>query len=199
LIAAIERSDPDLVRCLVATADPNKRCAGGGGPLHALPHLRRNDDARLQIADCLVDAGADLASADDWGVTAVGKACGMNDHDLARRLVAACRAEGIDPHRPDLLGLTPLHLACHTGADPQVAALLIQDGADVDAKDSAGRTPLSLAVMAGAHETTAWLLAKGAGPEGARTALRTMDPRLTSSPWFTATRAVLNAHGVETP
>lgn len=70
-------------------------------------------------------------------------------------------ALGVDPNKPGVDGVTPLHEAAmknHTG----VVEVLVAHGAKVDAWDDAGETPLHEAALGGGVEGAEILLARRA-------------------------------------
>ncbi|MCY4122379.1 MAG: ankyrin repeat domain-containing protein [Acidobacteria bacterium] len=152
------------------------------------------DAARAQdsvAVRSLVDAGADVNTAQPDGATALHWAAYRNDHETAALLIDA----GADVNAANELGATPVWLAADNGsadmvarlldagADPDIALrngetpvmtasrtgnadavrLLAGHGADVDAREhSRGQTALMWAVAQGHHEIVDVLLAHGA-------------------------------------
>ncbi len=71
---------------------------------------------------------------------------------------------GLNPSRPDWLGITPLHELARKG-DVEKAAILIEHGADLDARDEdICSTPLAWAAKFGKIAMVELLLASGAKP-----------------------------------
>jgi ankyrin repeat protein len=71
---------------------------------------------------------------------------------------------GLDPNRPNWLGITLLH-RCAAKGDIEMARVCLDFGADIDATDTdSSSTPLACAVRAGKKEVVEWLLNKGANP-----------------------------------
>ncbi len=71
-------------------------------------------------------------------------------------------AQGMDPNRPDWLGVTALHRLARAG-DIEQAALFLHHGAALHARDEDSRsTPLAWAAREGKSEMVRFLLARGA-------------------------------------
>lgn len=73
-------------------------------------------------------------------------------------------AHGMDPSRPNWLGITPLHRAALNG-NRELAELFLEFGAGIDPiDDEYSSTPLGWAARAGQKAMVEWLLVKGADP-----------------------------------
>jgi ankyrin repeat protein len=71
---------------------------------------------------------------------------------------------GMDPNRPNWMGITPLHHFAGEG-DVERAALFLDHGADIHARDDEYRsTPLAWAAREGQERMVAFLLRRGARP-----------------------------------
>jgi ankyrin repeat protein len=71
---------------------------------------------------------------------------------------------GLDPNRPNWLGITLLH-RCAAKGDIEVAQVCLDFGADINAVETdSSSTPLAVAARAGKKEMVEWLLKKGADP-----------------------------------
>src|SRR6185503_9060845 len=71
---------------------------------------------------------------------------------------------GLDPNRPNWLGITMLH-RCAAKADIAMAQVFLDFGADINAIETDySSTPLACAARAGKKEMVEWLLKKGANP-----------------------------------
>ena len=69
---------------------------------------------------------------------------------------------GLDPNRPNWLGITMLH-RCAAKGDIAMAEVFLNAGADIDAVETDSCcTPLAAAARTGKREMVDWLLAKGA-------------------------------------
>ena len=94
----------------------------------------------LELAEALLQAGADPNAVDAAGDTALVLAAREGRAPLAARLLAA----GADARARDALGHTALWFAAR-GGQLEVVRLLIQKGVDLDAADVQGRTPYDIA------------------------------------------------------
>lgn len=121
-------------------------------------------EGRMQAVTLLLQAGADVNTADPHGVTALHVAA-YRDHTSIVRLLLSRGAnpkmivkspssgtergyERVEPILKFHVGSTLLHWAASKGYDDLVADLLAR-GLTVDAGDRLGRTPLGLAMWAG--------------------------------------------------
>ena len=75
--------------------------------------------------------------------------------------VATCLGNGADIGARAEGGLTPLHIAAHSGT-PETVNALVAAGADIGARDEGGWTPLHGAAGPGTPETVNALVAAGA-------------------------------------
>jgi Ankyrin repeats (3 copies) len=125
--------------------------------------LEEREHARLQIAEILIDAGAELDADDGFGATALYEAAYLGFQDLALFLIekkakvntkTGIYIDGTDD-------ITPLHRAI---GSPKVVAALIKAGADLNAQDSEGDTPLYWAACNKLRESVELLLQAGADP-----------------------------------
>ena len=81
------------------------------------------------------------------------------DHPGTLRLLLE---RGAPASVPDLVGYTPLHLACMTPVRADLARILLEHGADPNARDRFGSVPLMGALQAGTLDAIEALLAHGA-------------------------------------
>jgi ankyrin repeat protein len=155
--------------------------------------VSRNDVATTER---LLQAGADVNAANEFGATALYAAAAHADPAMAERLLAA----GADANAPLLSGETPLMEAARRGnlatvqallarkanpnaqegnggqtalmwavAEHQVAVVdeLVRRGADIGARSKAGSTALTFAAQQGDADCIRILLAAGAKPNDA--------------------------------
>ncbi len=96
-----------------------------------------------EVAARLIDAGADVNTADPFGVTALMFSLISGSAQTARQLIEA----GADINSRDVDGRTALVEALTTENDipPELIALLIEAGADVNVRTANGLTPLMIA------------------------------------------------------
>src|SRR5262245_20146264 len=81
--------------------------------------------------------------------------------DFARWLME----RGLDPNRPNWLGITLLH-RCAAKGDTDMAQVCLDFGADINATETDScSTPLAVAARIGKKEMAEWLLQKGANPK----------------------------------
>ena len=107
----------------------------------------------------LLDARADVNTAQVDGTTALHWAVYRDDVETARLLVRA----GAKANVVNRYGVPPLSLAC-TNGNADLVALLLGAGADANASLPGGETVLMTAARTGNLETVRALIAKGADP-----------------------------------
>jgi len=128
--------------------------------LHANPKLRVNEDFgnRNRMRLILRFQPEILRRVPDptpWWSLATPK-----DAEFARWLMES----GLDPNRPNWLGITLLH-RCAAKGEIEIAQVCLDFGADIDAVETdSSSTPLACAARAGKKEMVEWLLSKGADP-----------------------------------
>ncbi len=107
----------------------------------------------LELIKYFIEAGADVNTQDDYGITALMRAVTPKDIDVAKFLLD----KGADVNARDNEGRTPLFYANYS---KEIAELLIAKGADVNAQDSHWETPLF--ECNGNKEIVELLISKGA-------------------------------------
>jgi ankyrin repeat protein len=108
-------------------------------------------------------------------------------------------AHGMDPNRPNWLGITPLHEIARTG-NLEAATLFLDHGANLEARDEdICSTPLGWAAKFGQKERVEMLLQRGAKPN-------LPDDPIWAAPLAWATRHghseiadLLRRHGAQKP
>ena len=143
---------------------------GCARPLNAEPTRRRrsptaprrstgrsmSDDAG--VVELLLEAGADAAATNRYGVAPIALACVNGNAAIARLLLDA----GVDPNTTLAEGETALMTAARTGAG-DVVELLLDHGADVNAAEAwRGQTALMWAAAEGHAHLVPTLLDHGA-------------------------------------
>ena len=132
LIAAVVNGDEEEVRSLLTTGTrPDMRARNGDTAL-----LLAARGGNAQIAQLLVDAGANTRTTDDLGDTALHIAAQQGDVVTLGVLLSA---QFVDINSANSSGVTPLMQAARYGQTSAVEALLTA-GADRDRSDFTGRT-----------------------------------------------------------
>lgn len=122
--------------------DPNSThlpTTSGLTPLHIAIKVRN-----LEIAQYLLDMGADINAQDDYGVTPLHLAVKKKRLDLVRFLVL----KKADINIKNISGITPLHQAAFSGEMP-VVEFLHQMGANPNIRNEQNATPYDLAYAKG--------------------------------------------------
>lgn len=141
----------------------NTRDASGYTPLQL---AARN--LRVEAAERLLDAGADVNVTDSQGISALHSALlagrDKKEAQAARQsLVTLLLERGADVRATDEQGRTPLHVATVAVAgDKALLDMLLKAGADLAAKDQFGRTPLHSAAMHNHAVMIELMVSKGA-------------------------------------
>ena len=154
LIEAVKTGDTARLRELLGQqVDVNVSEVDGTTALHWA--VRRDD---LDTADLLIDAGANVAAENRYGVAPLSLACTNGSATMIARLLEA----GADPNTASPQGETALMTAARTGAVEAVTTLLTH-GADVDAREGwRGHTALMWAAAEGHLAALEALIAPGA-------------------------------------
>jgi ankyrin repeat protein len=145
----------DIVKVLVTEQlqDVNsRRFDNSSTPLHLVSR-----EGRMEVAQFLVEHGADATAKDKIGWTPLHWASERGHIGLAQFLVQ----HGVDATAKDKIGQAPLRLASEKG-HIGLAQFLVQHGADVTAKDKIGSTPLHCASAEGHIELARFLVQHGA-------------------------------------
>lgn len=114
---------------------------------------------RTEIADWLIEKGADVNAADKGGMKPLHVAAVADNVEAVASLARA----GVDLNgrNPKDRGKTALHYAAINGS-LRVAEFLVDAGVDVDVRCSVKATPLSWAAYTGTLETVKFFVSKGA-------------------------------------
>ncbi len=164
---------------LGAGVSPNTRVRGfddayPGRPGQKLPRTNlvplnfaafwRAKKSRIKLLRRLLEAGADVHSADSQGYTPLHDSVYDNEPEPVQLLLEA----GADANAATAQGFTPLHLAALDNAD-KVAELLLTHGSRVNTAANDGETPLAFAAMTGNADLVRTLLRAGANANTAET------------------------------
>lgn len=156
----------EIIKLLIARradineSDPLGWTVGQGGSINLVKLLVENgavilnghlhsaaNDGKTDIAEFLIDNGADLNFKNAQGDTPLHKAASLFQVDTIKFLAA----KGAKIDIIDNLGQTPLHIAAHLGSEKTILAL-VELGADPWIKDNNGATPIDHYV----YERQAW-------------------------------------------
>jgi len=154
--AAMKR-DISALRALVKQkADVNAPQADGATALHWAVQL---DD--VEMADVLIQSGANVKAANRFDVTPFGLACMNGNARMIEKLLKA----GADANAPlSVLGETPLMMAARTG-NAEAVKILLDHGASVNAREkSKGHTALMWAAVESHPAVVKLLLEHSADP-----------------------------------
>jgi len=159
----------------LAAAQGPRAAVDGAGPEVDVNHRLADGSTRLQWAvyegdvaevERLLEAGADVSIANNYGVTAMGLAAEVANTEILRLLLRA--GADADSANPD--GMTALLAVARTG-NVEAAALLVEFGATVDAReDFGGQTPLMWASARRHPAMMEFLIAQGADVNARSTA-----------------------------
>src|SRR5690606_33641045 len=150
--------------------DVNHRFPDGSTPLQWAVY-------ELDVAEVrrLLDAGADVSAANDYGATPMGLAAEVGHAEILKLLLDA----GADPDSPNPEGMTALMAVARTG-NVDAARLLLERGATVDARETwGGQTALMWASARRHPQMMELLIAHGADVD-ARSIHRDYQRRVTA-------------------
>jgi len=147
----IRNNDLAALRRLV-----QKSGANAGDARHTTPLMYAAALGSLDAVKLLVDAGAGVNTANDFGATPLMWCAG----DLAK--VSYLLSKGADVRARSKVGRTPLAIAAAYDGSAEIARLMIEKGADVKAQDESGMSVLEVAASVNNLEVARLLLAKGA-------------------------------------
>jgi ankyrin repeat protein len=151
MLAAMRDGGSDVVALLLSKgADPKAADARGDTALGLAALYGDLETVRLLVAK-----GADVHAANQKGETPIVQAAVQMRPDAVRFLIGKGADVNVATHsynkvrngQIQLLGLTALHHATHSGS-PEMVQALIQAGANVNAPDGRGFVPLTWAVAA---------------------------------------------------
>ena len=157
LVEAVKNRDAARAQALLTErVDPNVRQPDGATALHWAAHW---DD--LATVELLIHAGAEVDTANDYGVTPLAVAC-QNGSTASAKIVETLLQAGANPDAELPSGETVLMTASFAGSVDAVQSLLAR-GADVNATETIkAQTALMWAVSEGHREVVRALLDHGA-------------------------------------
>ena len=136
---AREGNTTELRRRLQAGEDVNQT-VDGSTPLHAAAMSASSD-----VADVLLQAGADVHAVSDYGYTPLHYACDSTNLPVVQTLLS----HGADVNAVDTRGDTPLHSACYFALNESailpIAEQLCDHGTDPYLCDRTGRNAVAVA------------------------------------------------------
>jgi len=137
LLDAAKKGNLSRVQKLISPENINCRDSAGRNstPLHLAAGYNN-----LEVADYLLEQGADVNAQDKGGLIPLHNASSYGHLDIAALLIKYHTIV----NATDKWGFTPLHEATQKGRT-QLCALLLAHGADPNLKNQEGQTPLDLA------------------------------------------------------
>src|SRR5271157_4036587 len=147
----IRNNDLAALRRLV-----QKSGANAGDVRHTTPLMYAAALGSLDAVKLLVEAGAGVNTANDFGATPLMWCAG----DVAK--VRYLLSKGADVRARSKVGRTPLAIAAAYDGSAEIARLMIEKGADVKAVDESRASVLAIAASVNNLEVARLLVAKGA-------------------------------------
>lgn len=149
-VQAMLKAHPELVNA--------KDSRIGATPLHWAV-IRNHSD----IAELLIDKGADVNAVDKFGMTPLHKAASFNRKNMTKLLLSKGADSDIMGVKWGVFRMTPLHLAAEAGF-PDVVEVLLSSGADINSRTGGTNsvTPLHIAAGRDNWHVTELLLKNGA-------------------------------------
>ena len=133
-----------------------KSGANSGDARHTAPLMYAAALGSLDAVKLLVEAGAKVNAANDFGATPLMWCAG----DLAK--VRYLLSKGADVKARSKAGRTPLAIAAAYDGSVEIARLMIEKGSDVKAVDESGASVLEIAASVNNLEVARLLVARGA-------------------------------------
>ena len=136
-----------------------------GGEFKSTPLHTAAMHGRYEIAELLLERGADPDAADRYGYTPLHKAANFGQNEIVLLLLA----HQADPDSVSIkyggVNFTPLHVAAENGY-PETVGLLLDNGANISPRFKTGRNipPLHVAAGKGNYDVCHILLERGADP-----------------------------------
>ncbi|KAG5455269.1 Protein phosphatase 1 regulatory subunit 27 [Clonorchis sinensis] len=140
LMIAVSAGRDQVAQFLIeeAKADVNAINSTGQCPMHYAASKNR-----LEIARCLLSAGARVDTRDWGGTTPLHRAVSQGNLDMVKLILEQASSTDVT-NIADNEGSTPLHYACEED-NMSAIRLLLDAGASVSYENKAGKTPLDVA------------------------------------------------------
>jgi len=133
----------DTVKMLItAGGDVNQKNGAGKTPLHVVSRTELNEKRKANVAQILINNGADIHATSADGMIPLHTAIYDYAHQTAKVLINA----GTDITLVDKEGRTALHIAAQVGNTPMLRSLLSQGTLSLHQRDAMGLTPLCKAI-----------------------------------------------------
>lgn len=146
---AASKGNREMVSLLISAKHPlEDKERLGNTPLHIALM-----EGKIDIANQLLDAGANANAVNVRGVQPIHFAVAQRDKELVARLITQ---HGVDANTRGESGMTPLHYAADQG-DMDIAQFLMAQGGDTKAVDDFNRMPKKVAKQKG-HKAVAKVL-----------------------------------------
>jgi ankyrin repeat protein len=127
----------DLVKHLAIN---HPRCINAIGGRYHFPLLAALCEDHFEVAELLIEHGANIDVRDTTGKTILLKALSQPQHNIVD-IVKFLLKHGTDVNARDKTLRSSLHFLAEYGGDLEVAQMLVDHGADVDFRDNKGKAP----------------------------------------------------------
>ncbi len=149
LVDAADAGQVNEVRALLKARHP----VDGRGDFNTTALMRAAYRGNVEIAQMLINSGANIGMTDRGGATALHIAARSGNEAIAKMLIKY----GAQLEVRDNEGWTPL-MRSVLSRKPKITTLLVDSGADIFAENEAGNTPILQAAAAGSLEVLSALM-----------------------------------------